>query len=290
MRTYIAGIGLAAVACSLACGQSADKSLAFDAASVKPAGPIARGRGFPAPNGGPGSKDPSRIHYPFVSLQFLLIKAYGVDAFQIVGPDWLNMTRFDIDATLPPETTQEQFRLMLQNLLSERFKLTIHRETKELPGYSLVVVKSAPKMTKSVETPAPQDDGTQEQPLKLGPDGFFVPPTRAGIFLQMTAFPGARSTFRQMTMQDLANSLQGQLKRPVVDATRLTGKYDFTLKFSMEGLDLGSGRIPVSPGDAEIPPDIFSALQSQLGLKLESKRGPVDMIVVDHVEKTPVAN
>jgi uncharacterized protein (TIGR03435 family) len=93
-----------------------------------------------------------------------------------------------------------------------------------------------------------------------------------------------------MTMQDLANSLQGQLKRPVTDATGLTAKYNFTLNFSMEGLDLGSGRIPVSPGDVEPPPDIFTALQSQLGLKLEPKKGPVDLIVIDHIEKTPTGN
>ena len=92
-------------------------------------------------------------------------------------------------------------------------------------------------------------------------------------------------------MQNLANGLQSHLRRPVTDATGLAGKYDFTLDFSMEGLDLGRGPIPISRGDgAETHPDIFSALQSQAGLKLEAKKVGVEVIVVDHVEKKPTGN
>ncbi|HEV2445009.1 MAG TPA: TIGR03435 family protein, partial [Candidatus Sulfopaludibacter sp.] len=223
-------------------------------------------------------------------MEFLLEKAYDAVNFRIAGPAWLNSERFDVDATMPPSTTKAQFQIMLQNLLAERFKLAMHRETRELPGYSLVVAKNGPKFKESAGELAAQDENAPDPPLRLGLDGYFVPPQRPGIFLQMSRPPGAHSTFRQVTMQMLASSLQSQLRRPVGNATGLTAKYDFVLNFSTEGLDLGSGRIPVSPGDADPPPDIFSALPSQLGLILESKKGPAEVIVIDHVEKAPIEN
>jgi uncharacterized protein (TIGR03435 family) len=270
--------------------QTAGQPLVFDAASVKPAA-TPRGR-YVGPSGGPGTPDPGRVRYPNQSLRDLLMIAYGVSDFQIAGPAWLDSAAFDIDATLPPSATREQFRLMMQNLLAERFKLAIHRETREVPGYTLVVAKSGPKFKEALEPAGPRDAGA-EQPWnqKLDKAGYFVIPQRAGIYFQMTRPPGARSTFRQVTMQELADSLQRQLKRPVVNATGLPAKYDFVLDFSTEGLYLGRGRIPVSPGaDAEALPDVFSALPSQLGLKLESKKVPTEMIVVDHIEKTPTEN
>ena len=100
---------------------------------------------IPRNTGGPGSNDPGRIHYPYMSLKNILMNAYDVKNFQIVGPGWLDTERFDITATMPPATTKEQFRVMLQNLLAERFKMTVHRETKELPMYSLVVAKGGRK-------------------------------------------------------------------------------------------------------------------------------------------------
>src|SRR5579872_4136200 len=118
---------LLAMNCCLAYGQT------FDAASVKPAEPPkpdAHGRILMSgPSGGPGTKDPGRIRYPFMSLKNLLMNAFDVKGFQIVGPAWLDMERFDITATMPPQTTKEQFRVMLQNLLAERFKMQFHRET-----------------------------------------------------------------------------------------------------------------------------------------------------------------
>jgi uncharacterized protein (TIGR03435 family) len=296
------GVSLAFIEMAAGQQRSPEKPIAFDAASVKPyqvefpggggskQAKQPAGRRFEKPSGGPGTGDPGRIHYPGVTLQFVLMNAYGVNNFQIAGPVWLNGERFDIDATMPADTTKEQFRAMLQNLLADRFKMESHRETRELSGYSLVVAKNGPKFKASAEASPPPDDGAPDPPLTLGPDQFFVPPQRPGMFLQMTTFPGARSTFRQFTMAALANVLQNQLKRPVNDATGLTAKYDFVVNFSMEGLDLGSGRIPVSPGDGEPQPDILSALQSQLGLKLESKKEPTEVIVIDHIEKTPTGN
>jgi len=279
--------------------QPASKPLTFDAASVKPRSEAAIAPGVrkkeagagprvvDRPSGGPGTADPGRIHYPGVTLEFLLTTAYGVNNFQISGPNWLASERFDVDATMPPDTTPEQFRLMLQSLLRERFHLAAHRETKEFPGYAIVLAKGGPKFKESVSAPAPPDDS--EPALILGPDGYFVPPPRPGVFFQVAGGSG-RSTFRQATMEELATHLQNRLKHPVTDATGLHAKYDFELTYSLEGLSWGSERIPVSRGDGEGQPDIFAALQSQLGLKLESKAGLLETIVIDHIEKAPTEN
>src|SRR5580704_8066321 len=150
---------------SLAHGQT------FDAASVKPATlPSPDGRGMimmQGPTGGPGTKDPGRIHYPYMTMKNILMNAYDVKGFQITGPAWLDSERFDISATMPPDTTKEQFRAMLQNLLAERFKMTVHRETKELPMYSLTVAKSGPKMKEAAEVPAPKEDAETAPPPPL---------------------------------------------------------------------------------------------------------------------------
>jgi len=293
---------------SLACSQT------FDAASVKPAAPP-NAAGFimiTPPTGGPGTKDPGRIHYPNMAMKNILMNAYDVKNFQIVGPAWLDSERFDIDATMPPDTTKEQFKTMLQNLLAERFKMTVHRDTKELPMYSLTVAKSGPKMKESAEVPPPKDDGEPAPPAplpsqpKVGPDGFPILPQlagRGGLFMIM--MPGrTRLMGQQQTMEDLASRLTNILSRPVTDATALKAKYDFTLTFSLNGLTMqgpmgpmpppppGGGPNPsaVSVPDGEAPPDLFAAVQAQLGLKLEAKKGSVEMIVIDHIEKTPTEN
>lgn len=329
MRTAV----LVAFTCCLAWSQPPDKSLTFDAASVKPADmpkPDGRGRIFIAPpSGGPGTKDPGRIRYPFMSLKALLMTAYDVKTYQIVGPVWLDSERFEITATMPPETTKEQFHVMLQNLLAERFKLVIHKENKELPMYALEVAKNGPKLTESDGKAQPFDPDGAPPPLppggpKIGPDGFPQLPFsgRAGLFMMM--MPGrARLVGTEQSMQDLATRLGNQLSKPVIDETGLARKYDFTLTFLPEGMNGPMGPMPPPPGggggggggtmvgvappaagggrdggdpanvfrpEGEAPPDIFHALQAQLGLRLESKKGPVEIVVVDHMEKTPTEN
>lgn len=301
--------------------QTANKLLTFDVASIKPAAVPVPGRAMmAAPTGGPGTPDPGRIHYPFMTLKALLLNAYDVKPYQIQGPQWLDTERFDVSATMPPETTKEQFRAMLQNLLAERFKLTIHRETKQLPMYSLVVAKSGPKMKESNPASPPDDNANSASPPplaapKIGPDGFpALPPSatgRVGLFLMM--MPGrGRLVGQQQAMLDLADRLTGLLSRPVGDATGLTAKYDFTLTFSPEGMNAPMGTptgpgtmVPVAPpmpsgaidgaAPARLPegdnlPDVFRAVKEQLGLELEPKKGPVELIVIDHVEKMPTEN
>jgi uncharacterized protein (TIGR03435 family) len=311
------------LAVCLGLAQTAENQLAFEAASVKPSAPSAGGRNgmvFSRTMGGPGTKDPGRIRYSSMSLKAILLIAWHVDDFQIAGPAWLETERFDIDATMPPNTTPERFRGMLQNLLLKRFKLALHRETKEVPGYALIPARNGPKLAESVRVPAAQNAGAPDSPagpvappspagpvappqFKLDRDGFPILPPGAGAgLLQFVVAHRARLVGQQQTMRELADRLAYLLSRPVTDATTLTGKYDFTLTFAAEGTALGRGPSAVPPpppggdaavagaAEAETPPDIFTAVQSQLGLRLEPKKGSVEMIVIDHIDRTPVEN
>jgi uncharacterized protein (TIGR03435 family) len=298
----------------------------FEVASIKPAPPPtpdAQGRIFlRGPSGGPGTKDPGRISYPYMSLKNLLMTAYDVKNYQISGPAWLDTERFDLTATMPPDTTKEQFRIMLQNLLIERFKMTVHKDSKELPMYSLVVNKGGPKLKETALKPTTNDSdgpGLPPPPMgppKIGPDGFPVMPAemsqRPGMPMMM--MPGrARLMATAQSMQDLANRLTAQMNRPVIDNTGLTAKYDFVLTYAPdpnEGLGgrggpggglaiavraAGPGPGPAGPDsafipDGEAPQPLLGALQSQLGLKLEPKKGDVEIVVIDKMEKTPIEN
>jgi uncharacterized protein (TIGR03435 family) len=179
--------------------------------------------------------------------------------------------------------------------------------------YSLVVAKGGPKMKESVEVPVVKDDGELPPPPplpmqpKIGPDGFPILPMlgggRGGLFMIMMN-GRARMIGQLQTMQDLATRLTNMLSRTVTDGTALKAKYDFTITFSPEGMSGPMGPMPPPPpppsggggnaaiGLSEAEPllDIFGAVQAQLGLKLEPKKGPVELIVIDHIEKTPTEN
>ena len=296
--------------------QTAENSPAFDVASVKPAAPIVGNRIMVGMRGGPGSNDPGQISYNNVTVKNLLMNAYGVKGFQISGPGWLDSERYDIVAKVPRGVTKEQFMVMLQNLLMERFKLTLHREKKDLPMYALVVGKNGPKMKESVEDAAPKGGGPADGPAAVmgkptvDRDGFPVlPPAAAGRTAVSLALMNGnvRMTASKQPMSGLAEDLSRQLDLPVVDMTGLTGKYEYTLYFAPEG---GIGfRLPRDRSvlrcsasrrrragnaggapDGRSNPNLFTALQEQLGLKLEQRKGPVDLLVIDHLEKVPVEN
>jgi uncharacterized protein (TIGR03435 family) len=240
-------------------------------------------------------------------------------------------------AKIPEGATKEQVKVMLQNLLAERFKLTLHRETKELPVYALVVGVKGPRLKDSTvtDTTSPSDSQSKEggrgdagiqagaprPPLpagpgrggmKIGPDG--CPETspmdagRAVSFMMMTP-NGECLISNGQTLDGLAGRLSDRFDRPVIDQTGLKGKYDLRLRYDPSSMPGGrGGAIPImmkdGPGrgpadgdpsnrispDGEPPPSIFNALQEQLGLKLEAKKGPVNLLVIDHVQKTPMEN
>ena len=307
MRLTILACGMAAIFCVPVFGQGTAGQPAFDVASIKPAAAQAPGRMMMGCRGGPGTPDPGRFTCNNVNLSMLMSRAYGVQSYQIASPDWFNSERFDLTAKVPDGATKEQFNQMLQNLLAERFQVKLHRETKELPIFGLMVGKGGSKMKPSEEIP-PAADGAKEvgpgdgPPPPPGPGGFpQLPKGRAGLMIMMEN-GRFRMVGSRQTTSDLANMLGEQLGRPVRDETGLKGKYDFTLDFApepgqgpMRGMPMpmpgpgGEGRGP-APDSQEGGPSLLTAVQEQIGLKLESKKGPVDTLVIDHAEKVPTEN
>ncbi len=264
--------------------------------------------------GGPGTSDPGRFSYTQTTLLELLRRAWGLhasDAYRIAGPAWLGgfEHQYTLNATMAPDTTEEQFRLMLQNLLIERFKIRLHHESKVIPGYELVVAPGGPKLKESANPAAP--DPTTGAKGDHDANGFLVlPPGHgSGIVMAGNAF---YVKFQNFTMDELVNRSTfssfirmstGDQEFRVVDKTGLTAKYDFTLKFDSR---LDASQIVMSPAvaaslataeassqglanDPSGAPKLFKALEQQLGLRLvKVKAVPVDIIVIDHAEMTPV--
>ncbi len=264
---------------SIALGQPTAK-FEFEVATVKPAAPLT---GRSTPRGGPGTNDPEQVHYTYVSVKNLLLLAYGLPTLQITGPAWIDSERFDVNAKLAPGTTKEQVNVMLQNLLADRFKLVVHREMREVPIYELTVGKNGPKIKPYVEDP---NEPTYElgKPT-FGKDG--VPLVRPGGVM-FTMGPGPKTfTARKQSMAQLCTTLAIELERPVVDKTSLTGDYDYKLTYLPTQAPAQAATQAEKPSDA---PDVFTAVQEQLGLKLESKKGSIEMLVVDSGQRTPTEN
>jgi uncharacterized protein (TIGR03435 family) len=286
---------------SIALGQPNPK-LTFEVASIKPAAPQAMVRLQGSVDGGPGSPAPGRIRFTDMPLRVLIMRAYDVQNFQVSGPSWMDSQRFDVIAKVPDGATKEDAQIMLQNLLADRFKLKLHQGSKEAPIYELVVAKGGIKVKEAAQTAAAPADGASGPPpgpLPKGKDGFLRTP-HGQLGIQAMANGRMRMQGDAVTMARLTDILGMALGHPVVDKTGLKGAYDVTLDFSPGGMGPGpKGPAPEEGGGnpAEAPrdsndsgPTIFTALQEQLGLKLESRKGPVDLLVVESVEKLPTKN
>ena len=270
-KVLLASAAIASIAGPLVFGiihaQTQD-TLKFEVASVKPADPDAQGTRIQlAPGGG--------MNMVNASVKQLITFAYDVRESQLMGgPNWLESQRYDIIAKAPPsegptdprqmtsdqrEILQRQMRERVRNLLADRFQLTIHRETKEIPIYALVLGKNGSKIQPAKEQQGPRH-GMQ---LRRG---------------QMNA-EGA-------SLQMLTNALSNVTGRPVIDRTGLQGNFDFKLEWTPESAALTPGASGEPGSQVDLSgPTIFTAVQDQLGLKLESQKGPVEMIVIDRLEK-----
>jgi uncharacterized protein (TIGR03435 family) len=234
--------------------------------------------------GGPG-----RLDYSNASLKAIIQRACEVQDYQVSGPDWMASTRFDVAAKLPAGAPRSKVPEMLRSLLAERFKVAAHRETREQPVYALVVGKNGPKMKESEVDPDSPPPDSGRATANVGVGAVDCGPRRE------TALPAGWMINKgpghvqghEMNMASLVNLLGALVGRPVMDQTGLKGIYDFDLEYAPDEIQ----RTP----PVEAPPDtngpsLFTAVQSQLGLKLEARKGPVEQIVVDHIEKTPTAN
>lgn len=234
--------------------------------------------------GGPGTSDPERIDWTGVTQQTILELAYEVNRYQVSGPSWLRDAHYDIQATLPSQTTKEQFRVMLQNLLKDRFNLVLHHESREMQVYDLVLAPGGPKFKESVVARDPAIAGALGTDENGHPN---LPPGSHGMAGKMVdgeLFAAVRTS----SMVDFADDLQQGLQIPVFDKTGLTGVYDFTLDYAREVMFPNLPR--ASNPDPPKGPTLFKALEDQLGLKLVSKKEPLDVLVIDKTDRKPTDN
>jgi uncharacterized protein (TIGR03435 family) len=229
---------------------------AFDAVAVK--------RSPAQPPGKEGSSnmraDPGRLTCTNVPLKRYLLSAWGLKDYQLSAPDWMNDEHYDLMATLPAGTPPHEVLLMLQGVLTDRFKLVTHRETKELAVYGLIVDKNG---------------------VKLKPaDGFGT---------SVSSSSKGRSMRANVTMKGFAGVLSGFLDRPVVDMTGATGGFHIDLEWAPDDLHPNPIGNEGKSGDAVVGPTIFTALHD-IGLKLEARKAPVEILVVDRAEKIPTEN
>jgi uncharacterized protein (TIGR03435 family) len=242
----------------------ADAKPEFAVATIKPSRPD-------APRGGYGIRGQD-VTTTNVTVSWMLKLAYNVHANQIAGaPSWIDSERYDTvgRSDTPGEPNRDQMKLMIQKLLVDRFQLRFHTEKKELPVYAMVVAKSGSKLAVSAGDP------------------------NAFPGIGFGREPGAISLMGRNTgLNSVANGLQSNiLDKPVVDQTGLTGRYDFQLRFTPDAIQLANfgGLAPPNAADPNPPPDIFTAFEQQLGLRLQATKALVDVMVIDRIEK-PSAN
>jgi len=234
---------------------------AFEVATIKPTDPDAQGRYI-------RMQSAHRFYAKGFTLQALVAAAYSLTPRAISGGQaWTDSDRYDILALTPGEVqpNPDEQMAMLRKLLAERFQLTFHREPKELPVYALTVAKSGAKLKHSEAPPG-------ELPYLINT---VYPEEKGGVRVLLPA--------RNATMTQFAAMLQrGVLDRTVVDKTGLPGAYDFDLEWTPDESQFG-GQLPRSVESTK--PDLFAAMQEQLGLRLEATRGPVAVLVIDRVER-----
>jgi uncharacterized protein (TIGR03435 family) len=289
--------GLLSRQLSIFIGQSAvPHPYTFEVASIKTAidpGPVPF---FCLARCNPGERmsvDGTHAEIRYTSLYTLIVTAYRLKRYQLSGPEWMESQKFDISARVPDGASRDRVPEMLQALLAGRFKLSIHRDSKELPVYALMVSNGGPKLKESPQEP--------DAPVPASPSAvaLYTPQGEAhmekdglaqitdGPFGPMRMIIGRNGTVQmelaRVTMPGLADLLSSSADRPVVDMTELKGNYQMQVDFG----------IAPSSGGGRTPFDLAGALNQSIekaGLKLEKSKASVEMIAVDHLEKTPTDN
>jgi uncharacterized protein (TIGR03435 family) len=255
----------------------------FEVAAIHQADPSGRMSGPPSP---PGA---GRFISENTTIVALAMRAFGLEqGYQIGYKPWMLSTHFSVNANYPDGATRANLPIMVQHLLEDRFGLVFHRETRQMDGYELVVTKSGPKFAKSVpltsEGQAVTGAGVVE---KNGKPEFTA--TASGILMTVN---GVILRGSNKTMKDLAGYLANYLHNPVIDATGLSGAYDYNVTFTSE-METGPANVapPTGADDRLASLPLGDALQRQLGLKLQSaKKIPTEVVVLDDANKTPSEN
>ena len=264
----ISGVLLIATAVTIAASQASAQKVSFEVTSIK------------TNNSGSSSSSTSvddnsgYVRMTNVTARQVILQCYRLLSYQLIGsPDWINTARFNIEARADEETIgkmrrapatarSEMMLQMIESLLEERFQLKVHRETRELPVFILTIGRDGPKLQETVEG-------------RPGPSGLSAGSSRTN---QIAA--GAVMSGSGITMEGLASMLASAAGRPVIDKTSLMGRYDFALKFAATAPTTGPNNTATEP----LGPSIFTAVQEQLGLRLESAKGPVEVLVIDSVQ------
>lgn len=237
---------------------TATAALEFEAATIKPVKE-------PAPYRMHDSEEGRRFSTRYTSLRDLLQMAYGLDRQQVAGgPAWVATDEYDVDAvadgTVSLDGNEKQWKAMLQKLLADRFKLTTHRERREMTVYTLIVAKDGPKLK------AAEPNGQPNKSCRSLGNCTFTKTPLVG-FARFMGFV--------------------VLDKPVQDKTGIVGEFDFTLKWTPDDSQYAAMgvRVPQSIDNPNAPPGLFTAIQEQIGLKLEPQKIPNEVLVIDHVER-----
>jgi uncharacterized protein (TIGR03435 family) len=299
MKTVLVLLGIGVIGAPFIVGAQGPTRASFEVASIKETPPPTesiRTRQFHVGMNMTGS----RADYGFMSLADLIPYAYRVKPYQVSGPSWMNETRWDILAKIPDGQSAARAPEMMQSLLAERFKLSMHRENREQSVYALVVDTDGPKMREA----AAEEEAGAGLSVRMNNDGIAISGGAAGTTrLTPGTNGGMQMQMARITMDTLADRLTQFMDRPVVDATGLAGNYQVTLNVPLEAMAgmafaqklaalTGSGPFGMA-GSVTASESVSAAMMQSvkaLGLKMQSRKAPVEVIVVDRLEKTPTAN
>lgn len=238
------------------------ESLRFETAAVRVAAPLGPNEFNGTRTGGPGTNSPQLMSWRRNRMIDLLQQAYGVRPIQVVGPSWMTQPRdelYDINVSIREGATKDDFKMMLRNLLADRFGLQLHRESKEFDGFALVESRSGAKLAKFLTKYPNGSTMRYMRPIETG--------SELGV--------GNATT---LDLAELVEAFEFKTQ-PVIDKTGLAGRYDFTVQYS--GLDSAAG--------SELP-SLPTALEEVLGLSLQKSRVTLEMLIVDHLERMPTEN
>jgi uncharacterized protein (TIGR03435 family) len=266
--------------------------LEFEVASIRPSNP----QGAQINIG--KHVDGAQVRFTLFNLITLVGYAYEIPPYQVEGPDWIGSAFYDIAAKMPEGTGPTQVRVMLRTLLSDRFGLKVHRATREVPVYALEVAKGGLKMKELPPDPAldPEHQGEENMSLSIQATGGVYNLGNGAYFsVDDRGFEG-----KKLSMRYLSRAIRPFFDRPVLDMTNLKGTYDFVLNVTPEDRIAMMIRSAINAG-VTLPPqalkaldnasgDSFTAALEKIGLVLTPRKGPVEVVVVDSVQKTPSDN
>ena len=258
---------------SLSLAQDNEATKAFEVVSIKRAAPLTTSFKSQA-------SDPQLLRLRYVSLKYLFIKAWQVNAYQIKGPKWLDTDCYDVVAKVPESAyDQKLIPRMLRTLLEERFQVRAHEESRTLPVYHLISTNGGSKLKKT-DAISPATDATAAALAKA---------RKMGKSIRGLEFGGNLFRAGDVTLIELAGYLSGIVGRPVIDRTGIKGSYDFTLSVSPSDVAGGWNDFYPDSGSSSQAESIFSSIR-QYGLKFEKGLSPISIIIIDNIEREPSVN